>query len=75
LTDDEKKQLFDIGKTSRRGTQGEKGTGLGMVICKEFVEKCHGKIWAAPNQPTGTAFYFTVPVNAEAQTSENKEKQ
>lgn len=74
LTDDEKKQLFDIGKTSRRGTQGEKGTGLGMVICKEFVEKCHGKIWAAPNQPKGTAFYFTVPVSSASEIFENKEE-
>lgn len=63
LNAEETKNLFEIGKISRTGTQGEKGTGLGMIICKEFLEKNNGKIWAEPNQPNGTAFFFTLPVN------------
>ncbi len=63
LNAEETKTLFEIGKISRNGTQGEKGTGLGMIICKEFLEKNNGKIWAEPNQPSGTAFFFTLPVN------------
>lgn len=61
LNPDETKTLFEIGKISRTGTQGEKGTGLGMIICKEFLEKNYGRIWAIPNHPKGTTFFFTLP--------------
>lgn len=63
LNPDETKILFEIGKISRTGTLGEKGTGLGMIICKDFLENNYGKIWAIPNNPKGTTFFFTLPVN------------
>jgi signal transduction histidine kinase/ligand-binding sensor domain-containing protein len=63
LTTEEKVHLFDIGKNNKNGTDGEKGTGLGLIICKEFVEKNHGRIWVASNKPTGTILYFTLPVS------------
>lgn len=44
-----------------KGTQGETGTGLGLIICKDFVEKNSGKIWFESNNGKGTKFYFTVP--------------
>ena len=55
-------KLFELNKESRRGTGGEKGTGLGLVICKEFIEKNFGRIWATPNNPKGTVLHFTIPV-------------
>ncbi|RQD65367.1 PAS domain-containing sensor histidine kinase [Desulfonatronovibrio magnus] len=53
---------FSINKCKRRvGTDGEKGTGLGLVLCKEFVEKHGGRIWLESEPGKGTKVYFTLP--------------
>ncbi|MGD9930478.1 MAG: two-component regulator propeller domain-containing protein [Mangrovibacterium sp.] len=57
--------LFELGETSRDGTSGEKGTGLGLLICQEFIAKNHGKIWATHNYPQGTVFHFTIPTEEQ----------
>lgn len=46
---------------SKRGTMNEKGTGLGLKLCKEFVEKNNGRIWAEENLPKGTIFFVSFP--------------
>jgi|GEM_PF-6860112 len=51
----------NAGETSL-GTEKEKGSGLGLIICKEFVEKNNGRIWCASEQGKGSTFYFTVPL-------------
>ncbi|QIA06422.1 ligand-binding sensor domain-containing protein [Draconibacterium halophilum] len=54
--------LFDLEENStQRGTSGEKGTGLGLILSKEFVEMHKGKIWAESEIGKGAAFYFSVP--------------
>ena len=56
-----KNRLFQINeKTSRPGTEGELSTGLGLLLCKEFVEKNNGKIWAESEPGIGSTFYFTL---------------
>ncbi len=55
-------ELFRIDQSySSCGTNQEKGTGLGLIICKEFVEKHGGKIWADSEEGKGSTFYFTLP--------------
>lgn len=44
------------------GTAQEKGSGLGLLLCKELVEKNQGKIWFESKPNKGTTFYFTIPL-------------
>jgi len=45
---------------STSGTMGESGTGLGLIICKEFIEKNNGRIKASSNEGSGTTMTFTL---------------
>jgi PAS domain S-box-containing protein len=60
--------LFRIDvQTNRKGTEGEPSTGLGLLLCKEFVEKHSGKVWVESEEGIGSTFYFTLPYNIESE--------
>lgn len=49
---------------NRKGTEGEPSTGLGLIICKEYIEKHNGSIWAQSADNIGSTFHFTLPVSS-----------
>lgn len=58
-------KLFSIDSVySTPGTQKEKGTGLGLILCREYLEKNKGKIWVQSQLNAGTTFYFSLPITA-----------
>jgi|ERR1035437_2627970 signal transduction histidine kinase len=64
MSTDMVENLFRLdAKISRIGLEGEAGTGLGLLLSKEFVEKHGGKLWVESEEGKGSAFYFTVSCN------------
>ncbi|MDO3644651.1 tetratricopeptide repeat protein [Mucilaginibacter sp. L3T2-6] len=64
MSDEQLGKLFKSKVNSNTGTNNESGTGMGMLFCKDLVEKCSGKIWVTSKQGQGTKFSFTLPMGA-----------
>ncbi|MBI9058602.1 MAG: tetratricopeptide repeat protein [Labilibaculum sp.] len=62
ISEDQIPKLFEIDSSKTHvGTEGEKGNGLGLVLCKQFIEQNKGEIWVESIVNKGTTFRFTVP--------------
>jgi two-component system sensor histidine kinase/response regulator len=58
------KRIFDQDQPLKTtGTNKESGSGLGLILCKDFVEKTGGRIWVESEEGKGSTFIFTIPVN------------
>jgi signal transduction histidine kinase len=56
-------RLFDISqRQTTRDLEGENGTGLGLILCKDFISQHGGKIWAVSEDGKGCEFRFTLPI-------------
>ena len=61
MSESEKLKVFNFQKIyTTLGTNNEKGSGFGLLLCKEFIEKNHGKIWVETELGKGSKFYFTL---------------
>jgi signal transduction histidine kinase/ligand-binding sensor domain-containing protein len=66
ITPENQQKLFKIDSNfSNKGTNGEEGTGLGLIICKEFIEKNNGRIWVESKPGEGSSFFFTIPLRQD----------
>lgn len=62
MTDEQLVELLKVGEnSSTTGTAKETGTGLGLLICKDFIEQNGGEIWATSEINKGSQFKFTLP--------------
>ncbi len=62
INSEDLEKLFKIEDTiSTLGTNNEKGTGLGLILCKNFIERHNGKIWVESEFGKGSIFNFTIP--------------
>ncbi len=62
IREEDLQKLFRIDShVTTAGTNDEKGSGLGLILCKEMIERNHGKIWAYSRLNEGTSFTFTLP--------------
>lgn len=64
MTEEQLNKLFRLDKTySSMGTNDEAGTGLGLIICKEFIESNKGKVWVESTLGKGSDFCFSIPLS------------
>jgi signal transduction histidine kinase len=67
ISEEDIENLFKIdSKVKRKGTNNEDGSGLGLILCKEFITRNNGNIWVKSSLGKGSSFFFSIPVPKEA---------
>lgn len=67
ISDEDQKILFNLANQSKNiGASKEKGTGLGLILCKEFTELNGGKIWLESEPGKGSTFFISIPTLTES---------
>lgn len=62
ISENNKSRLFSSNNFTTSGTHDEKGTGLGLLLCRDFVEKNNGRIWVESQLGEGSTFSFSLPL-------------
>ncbi len=61
ISNENQERLFRTESVTTSGTSNERGIGLGLLLCKDFVERNGGRIWFESEYMKGSTFYFTLP--------------
>ena len=68
ISNENQNKLFQPDNISTSGTSNETGMGLGLLLCKDFVEKNNGEIWFESELGKGTTFFFSLPLKVSEET-------
>ena len=61
ISEANQKKLFELETFTTKGTNNEQGTGLGLLLCKDFIEKNKGAIWVESELDKGSKFCIQIP--------------
>ena len=61
MTEDKQERIFSLNVASSYGTANEKGSGLGLILCRDFMVQQGGEIWFDSTPWEGTTFYLSLP--------------
>lgn len=62
ISENQIERIFDNSFYTTNGLHDEKGNGLGLMLCKEFIEKSQGNLWIKSKVGVGSTFFFTLPL-------------
>jgi signal transduction histidine kinase len=62
MSSEKQQSIFSLNVESTFGTDNEKGVGLGLMLCMEFIKAQNGKIWLESEPGDGTCLYISVPM-------------
>ena len=72
MTAEDVQNILDNNLFTKLGTANEKGTGLGLKICKDLIQQLNGKLWIESHRDVGTTFFFSVPDKSRVQVTGNQ---